>query len=132
MKTDPIIHVYTDRRYLIDFAIRKASNGADVSFVADTNREMHFVVKRDPNDADTAAKIHKSHVTGITVTYGTTTTGTITLTIVNTSSATMEDGTYYWELLYKSDQSSMVQLGFGHFQVTKSITKDTTTLPVAV
>lgn len=128
MKLINIEHIYSNRRYLIDFAVRTKA-GANVDWSTYTSPKIHFVVKRDVTDADSAALIHKSTLSGIVMDGWNPVTGTIELTINNTASTNLPDGRYVWELLFECTELGRIEIDFGTLQVTESVAKTPSSLP---
>jgi len=124
------IHIYSDRRYFIDFAARD-KDGADLDWSSYTNKSIHFVVKRNPDDDDSDAKIHKSTTLGITDVSYNPVTGTIELTTANTAQTNLPNGKYHWELVFQCDEIGPTLVDYGVMQVTESPTKDISSLPAA-
>jgi hypothetical protein len=126
-----IEHIYSDRRYLIDFAIRN-KDGTDPDWSAYTNKVVRFVVKRNQDDADSAALIHKSTTLGITMSGWNPPIGQIELTTDNTARVNLPNGRYFWELIFECTELVAVEVDMGVLQVTESVVEDSVNLPAEV
>ena len=129
MKLDNLLHIFSDRKYEIDFSIRDRESGASLNWSTFNNLELHFVVKENVDDADSAAIIHKDLTLGITLTTQNPVVGVITLLPADTANTKLPNGEYIWEIIHKSDDLGVVQIDFGTFQVSEANVKSLAALP---
>ncbi len=123
-----IEHIYSNRRYLINFAIRD-EDGNNIDWSSYTNKVIRFVVKRNAEDDDSSAIIHKSTDSGISGVTWNPVSGIIELTTTNTSHSNLPYGRYVWELLFECTELGVVEVDYGTLQVTEAVAKDSDNLP---
>lgn len=85
-----------------------------------TGATLYFTVKSNSAQADAAAIIQKSTVSGITITNGAGGIASVAITPANTSSVT--PGVYYYDVQYRTTGGDVYTVDSGYFLLQEEIT----------